>query len=132
MGGLSYADQMKWRNSLETILRSKCDKNIIFVHPPVFYQYGDEINEREAKEWEISQLRDSDIVVVDLATINDSIGTHIELGIVEAMNMFGYKHIHIIGVGKPNVNHPWIQMGIFRQEDTLEDAADFIIDYLLI
>lgn len=132
MGGLSYIDQMKWRNDFESILRSRSDKSLTFVHPPMFYQYGDTVNEREARTWEISQLKDSDIVVVDLKTIMDSIGTHIELGVIEAMNEFGYKHIHVIGIGKPNVNHPWIQMGILRQEDTLEDAADYISTYLLI
>lgn len=121
-----------WRNRFEAILRSKCDKNVIFIHPPMFYQYGDELNEKEAREWEISQLKDSDIVVVDLSTISDSIGTHIELGIIEAMNEFGYKHIHVVGVGKPNVNHPWIQMGMLRQEDTIEDAVDYITTYLLL
>lgn len=98
----------------------------------MFYQYGNETNEREAREWEISQLRDSDIVVVDLTTIADSIGTHIELGIIEAMNEFGYKHIHMIGIGKPNADHPWIQTGLLKQVDTPEDAADYIVNYLLL
>lgn len=132
MGGLSHDDQMKWRKDFETILRSRCDKHLTFIHPPMFYQYGDEMNEREARGWEINQLKDSDIVVVDLTTIADSIGTHMELGIVEAMNEFGYKHINVVGVGAPNTNHPWIPLSVFRCEDTLEDAADFIIDYLLI
>lgn len=132
MGGLSYDEQMKWRKDFETILRSRCNKSLIFVHPPMFYQYGDETNEKEAREWEINQLKDSDIVVVNLTTIADSIGTHIELGIIKAMNEFGYKHIHLIGVGEPNVSHPWIQMGMLRQESTLEDAADYISTYLLL
>lgn len=132
MGGLSYIEQMKWRTDFENILRSRCDKSLAFIHPPMFYQYGNDANEKEAREWEISQLKDSDIVVVDLTTIADSIGTHIELGIIEAMNEFGYKHIHIIGIGKSNVNHPWIQMGMLRQEDTIEDAADYISTYLLL
>lgn len=132
MGGLSYDEQMKWRKDFETILRSRCNKSLIFVHPPMFYQYGDETNEREAREWEINQLKDSDIVVVNLTTIAESIGTHIELGIIEAMNEFGYKHIHLIGVGELNVIHPWIQMGMLRQENTLEDAADYISTYLLL
>lgn len=132
MGGLSYDEQMKWRKDFETTLRSRCDKSLTFVHPPMFYQYGDETNEKEAREWEINQLKDSDIVVVNLTTIADSIGTHIELGIIEAMNQFGYKHIHLIGVGRPNVSHPWIQMGMLRHESTLEDAADYISTYLLL
>lgn len=132
MGGLSYDEQMKWRKDFETVLRSRCDKSLTFVHPPMFYQYGDETNEREAREWEINQLKDSDIVVVDLTTIADNISTHIELGIIEAMNEFGYKHIHLIGIGEQNVSHPWIQMGMLRTESTLKDAADYISIYLLL
>lgn len=132
MGGLSYAEQIEWRKNFENILNERCDKSLIFIHPPMFYQYGNEMNEREARMWEINQLKDSDIVVVDLSTIADSIGTHIELGIIEAMNEFGYKHIHLIGVGEPNVNHPWIQMGMLRHENTLEDAAEYITNYLLL
>ena len=98
----------------------------------MYYQYGNEENEREAKEWEINQLKDSDIIVVNLTTIADSIGTHIELGIVEAMNEFGYKHIHVIGIGNPNTNHPWIQMGLLKQVDTIDEAADYILSYLLL
>lgn len=132
MGGLSYEEQMKWRKNLEKAIKLRCNKNIIFVHPPMYYQYGNEKNEREAKEWEINQLKDSDIIVVNLTTIADSIGTHIELGIVEAMNEFGYKHIHVIGIGNPNTNHPWIQMGLLKQVDTIDEAADYILSYLLL
>lgn len=132
MDGLSYNKQMQWRKDLENILRARCDKSLVFVHPPMFYQYRNEINEKEAREWEINQLKDSDIVVVDLTTIADSIITHIELGILEAMNEFGYKHIHLIGIGKPNISHTWIQMGMLRHENILEDAADYIINYLLL
>ena len=57
MGGLSYDEQMKWRKDFETILRSRCDKSLTFVHPPMFYQYGDEINEREAREWKSTNLK---------------------------------------------------------------------------
>lgn len=132
MSGLSYTDQIKWRNDFENILRSRCDKSLTFVHPPLLYQYSDVVNDKEMREWEISQLKDSDIVVVDLTTIADSIKTHIELGIIEAMNEFGYKHIHVIGVGKSNINHPWIQMEMLRREDTIEDAVDYISTYLLL
>lgn len=37
MSGLSYDEQMKWRKDFETILRSRCNKSLIFVHPPMFY-----------------------------------------------------------------------------------------------
>lgn len=132
MGGLTYSQQMKWRKDFENTLRSRSDEDLIFVHPPMFYQYGEETDEREAREWDINQLKDSDIVVVNLSNIADSIGTHIELGIVEAMNEFGYKHIHLIGVGEPNTSHSWIQMGMLKTVKTVEEAADYISTYLLL
>lgn len=132
MGGLSYSEQIRWRKELERRIKSETDKRVTFVHPPDFYQYGDMVDEKEVYEWDVSQLKDSDIVVVNLSDIADSIGTHIEIGIIAAMNQFGYKHIHMIGVGKPNTDHPWIKMGMLRCVDTIEDASCYIMDYLLI
>ena len=132
MGGLTYAQQMKWRNQLESMIRTRTNKNITFIHPPMYYQYDDNCDESEKMKWEISQIKDSDIVVVNLSTISDSIGTHIELGIIEAMNQFGYKHIHVVGLGNPDTDHPWIPLSILRQEETIEDVADYITEYLLV
>ena len=134
MGGLTYEQQMGWRKQIETLIRNRSDANVVFVHPPEFYRYGENLHksEAEAMEWDLAQIKDSDIVIVDLSTIADSTGTHIELGVANVMNQFGYKHIHIIGVGKPNTEHPWIPLCLLRQEDELEDAADYISDYLLI
>ncbi len=132
MGGLSYQEQMGWRNRIETIVRARTDKSLVFIHPPNYYQYDDGVSETEKKVWEMSQIKDSDIVIVDLTTIKDSIGTHIEIGLIEGMNQFGNKHIHIVGIGEPNTDHPWIQMGILHKENTLEDLADYIINYLLL
>lgn len=130
MGGLSFHEQMEWREAIQNLITERTEKDIIFVHPPIFYQYKDD--DIESREWEISQLQDSDIVIVDLSTIADSIGTHIELGIIEAINQTGNKHIYTVGIGKPNIKHPWISLGIFHQEDTLEDAADYITQYLIL
>lgn len=134
MGGLTFAQQMDWRIKIENLIREQTDKQITFVHPPMFYTYDEQLHktESEVMSWDISQVKDSDIVIVDLSTISDSIGTHFELGIAEAMNEFGYKHIHIIGVGKSNTDHPWISLCCLRQEETLEDAAKYIVNHLLI
>lgn len=134
MGGLTFAQQMDWRVKVEKLIREKSDKSITFIHPPMFYTYGEQLhkNETEVMDWDISQVKDSDIVIVDLSTISDSIGTHIELGVAKAMNEFGYRHIHIVGVGKANTDHPWISLCLLRQEDTLEEAANYITKYLLV
>lgn len=137
MGGLSFEQQMKWRTKVEKLINEKIvdkDLKVKFIHPPMFYRYGENWhkNEREVMVWDLSQVKDSDIILVDLSTISDSIGTHIELGVAEAMNEFGYKHIHVIGIGSPNIDHPWIPLCTLRMEDTVEKAVDYITNYLLV
>lgn len=133
MSGLSYEDQMGWRLELERLVRT-ISNNVLFVHPPHYYRYGDGMHqsEREAMVWDLAQIRDSDIVVVNLENIGQTIGTHMELGFIEAMNQMSTKHLHLIGVGKPDVEHPWLNEVLLRREDTLEQAAAYISAYLLV
>jgi len=133
MSGLTYDDQMGWRLELERLVRT-ISNNVIFVHPPHYYRYGEGMHqtEREAMVWDLAQIRDSDIVVVNLNSISKSIGTHMELGFIEAINQLSTKHLHLIGVGKPDVEHPWLNEVLLRREDTLEQAAAYISAYLLI
>lgn len=131
MGGLSYLEQMEWRRNLEKEILLKTDKKVTFIHPPLFFDYGFP-DQRTAKEWEINQILDSDIVVCDLSNIKDSIGTHIEIGIIEAVNRLPGKHIYTVGFGKPDSDHPWIKSSMFYRVADIEEAADFIATYLLI
>lgn len=134
MGGLTFSQQMKWRISLENKIKKRLQKlddkpKITFIHPPEFFDY-DFPDQNVVQEWEINQLMDSDIVVFNLSNIKDSIGTHMELGVVYALNKLSSKHITTIGIGKPNTNHPWIKT--FYCLDNESKAADFICKYLLI
>lgn len=135
MGGSPLHEQTAWRYELERLIKEKApDKSVIFVHPPDYYNYDTQKHKTENEErvWALSQLKDSDIVVVNLSNISSSIGTIMELATADAMNQFGYKHIHVVGVGKPETDHPWISSSLLRQEDDLRDAADYITEYLLI
>lgn len=131
MDDLTYHEQMCWRLEIETTIREHTDRMVTFIHPPQYFDYNSP-NQKLAKQWGINQIIDSDIVVIDLSTIKDSISTHIELGIIEAINNIHSKHIYVVGIGKPNVEHPWIDSSIFKQVDTIEEAAEFITNYLLI
>ena len=134
MSGLTYEQQMGWRSQIEKLIRDKSDANIVFVHPPQYYNYEkhEHQTDAEVKIWDLSQVRDSDLVILNLENIAESSGTQYELGVVESMNSFGSKHIHLIGVGHPDTDHPWIGLSLLRREDTLEDAAEYITNYLLI
>ena len=135
MGGLTFEQQMKWRMNLEIEIKKQIEKlanppKVVFIHPPEFFDY-EFPNQDIAKEWEINQLMDSDIAVFNLSNINDSIGTHMELGIVYATNKLSpNKHITTIGIGKPDTDHPWIKT--FCCLDDEKAAAEFITKYLLL
>lgn len=124
---------MAWRWELERAVRERVE-NVILVHPPRYYRYDASFHktEREVMQWDLSQIRDSHIVVVNLENISQSIGTHMELGFIEALNQTGDQHIYVIGVGIPDVDHPWLNEILHRREDTVAEAADYITTYLLV
>ena len=137
MSGLTEDEQMRWRLEFEHLLRIYThlkSKSFVCVHPPEYYQYDKSYHqtEREAMQWDLAQIRDSDIVVVNLDNIADSIGTNMELGYSEGMNQFGAHHIHVIGIGASNIDHPWIGEMMFRHAQTVNEAAEYIAEYLLL
>ena len=134
MSGLTFSQQMKWRREVECQLRMFSDKPLKFLHPPLYYNYETKLHKTEAeiKTWELNQIRDCDIVVVNLNEINSTVGTHFELGFIDAMNMFGNKHIYVVGIGDNKNLHPWIELSMLRIEPTIKEACSFICNYLLI
>lgn len=133
MSGLSFEEQMQWRAELEYKLRKITDEPVTFIHPPSYYNYENKFHntESEIKEWELNKIRECDIVVVNLDGIADSIGTHIELGFINGVNMLGGKHIYVVGIGKAENLHPWIELSMLRVEPDIDSACWYINDYLL-
>ena len=141
MSGLTQDEQIGWRfdiaKAILNAIQNKFDPpKIEFIHPPLFYQYGAEYHksEREVKEWDTTQVMNSDIVIVNTDYVADSTGTHFELAMCDAVNRLSNKHIFVIGIGKtkPEELHPWIAESIMRYEENVYDAAEYIADYLLI
>lgn len=135
MSGIQYLDQINWRIDIQNAIMERTEENVEFIHPPYFYNY-DEKNHRsdaEILEWEMSQLNDCDIVIVNLDGIESSIGTHMELGAVQGINRFSGKHIYVVGIGSPSQElHPWIREACIRIEADMDDAAEYIAKYLLV
>lgn len=132
MSGIPYDEQMKWRMELEKCV--DCER-ASFVHPPLYFNYENawHKSEREILEWEMAQLYDCNIVVVNLKNIESTIGSHMELGAVQGINRFTEKHIFVVGFGEIKENlHPWIKESCMRIEDNIEDIADYINTYLLV
>ena len=135
MNGLSFEEQMLWRVMLHKAILSHEDVNVKVIHPPLYYNYEakDNQSEREILEWELFQLYDSDVMVVNLDEIDSTIGTHIEIGMAHTINNFTDKHIFIIGFGGDVENlHPWIKEACIRIEKNVEDVANYLYEYILL
>ena len=37
MNGLSYEEQMKWRNAIQEAIELRTDRKVTFIHPPLYY-----------------------------------------------------------------------------------------------
>lgn len=131
MGGLDFSEQISWRKELADKVKTFCDKGVKVINPPQYFDYSSR-DQTLAKRWEYEQIADSDIVVVNLNNIKDSIGTHMELGLIDGINRTREKKIYVVGIGEPNVDHPWIETSLFKQVQTIDEAVDFIISYLLV
>lgn len=135
MSGISFIEQMMWRSRIESEIKSSldCGQSVKFIHPPLYYNYEENNHktEREILEWEMTQVHDCDILIVNLDGIEDTTGSHMELGAVQGINRFGDKHIFVVGLGKPENLHPWIKESCIRIEEDYAKAAEYIVEYLL-
>jgi hypothetical protein len=135
MSGISYTEQMEWRNTIQRMIEFRTNRKVTFIHPPMFYGYHDNLHksEREIRDWELKQICESDIVIVNLDGIMLSVGSHMELGAVCGANIAGNKQIMVVGFGKSDeLLHPWIELGMLRYEEDMVDAVDYIAKYLLV
>ena len=136
MSGISFDKQMEWRQIIETLVKSKYDgyDRIKFIHPPLYfnYEWDRHKTEREILDWEMMQMHDCDIVVVDFKEIDSTIGSHMELGAIQGINRFGDKYIYVVGIGDDTNLHPWIKETCNRIESSYSRAAEYIVEYLLV
>lgn len=130
MAGLSFKQQMSWRDDLKTQLLLRTTESVKFAHPPIHSE--DCYDGREIMSWDLNQIADCDIVVVNLNSISSSIGTLMELGFINAINSYTTKHIYVVGIGEPDTDHPWIDLSMFHWEDDVISAADYIAKNLLL
>lgn len=134
MNGLSLEEQMSWRIRLERALLDVTPEGakLEFIHPPFFfnYEYDSHKTQREIKQWEISVVKNkTDILVVNLEGINDSVGSHFEIAAADSVQN---RFLPIIGIGDPSGVHPWILDSLLRIEEDFNSAADYISTYLLL
>lgn len=130
MSGLTIEEQMKWRNRFKNAVRYgeyEPIKNPIFFSPPDYYSPSTDAHksEREAMEFELANLRKSDLVVVNF-NIPRSIGTAMELMVAKE------NKIPVIGLRENNVElHPWLIECCTRVCDDFRELVEHVVEFYL-
>ena len=131
MSGLTIEEQVKWRNNFKNIFKYndiEIIRNPIIFSPPDYYSFSsthDNVSEKEIMEFDLYNLRNSDIVVVNF-NAPQSLGTAMEIAIAHE-----YR-IPIIGLNEENYElHPWIIECTTKICNTFIELANYITDYYL-
>ena len=130
MSGLSFEEMSKWRQQVkDAILYSDYD----FKKKPVFFDPTERFNfeikehktEKEPFEYDLYQLRNSDLVIVNFNAPN-SIGTAMEL-------MLAYElRIPVIGLNKDGIElHPWLEEIPMRMCVDMRELCDYVVKFFL-
>lgn len=132
MSGLTFEEMTEWRNEiLQKLYRAAnmSGLSINVIHPVMYYNFVEKRHqsEIEVEEFDLTHVISSDIVVVNLDGLNDSIGT-----IIELHDAHYHHRIPVIAFGDKKLYddlHPWIKNEITRVEDNIDDVVDYIKDF---
>lgn len=128
MSGLDLDTMNNWRLKATELLKSYSD-NIHTINPVEYYNFSmskENYTEHEVKFFDLYQVKNCDLVLVNLDLSINSIGTAIELH--EAHDNW---HIPVIGYGEKEI-HPWMELSLTKRVKTLEEAVEHIIEYYLV
>lgn len=130
MTGLSLEEQTKWRKQFCDAIKYgdyEYTKKPIFFDPTQRYSVfvKEHKSEREAFEYDLYNLRNSDLVVVNFNSPN-SLGTAMELILAKELK------IPVIGLNK-NVEdlHPWLIECCTRICDDMRECVSHVVDFYL-
>lgn len=103
------------------------EKKAIFFNPVQFYNFKEKPHksEKEIMEFDLYNLRNSDIVIVNFNNIW-SIGTAMELMLAKEM------HKPVIGWNSSGEElHPWLNECTTRLCDSLKDTVEHVVNFYL-
>lgn len=128
MSNLSLDEQLAWRVEFQHLADGfDSEHHIECFIPPYYYNYVDKMpeSEREAFEYDLYRLRQSDIVVANF-NVPKSIGTAYEIAVARE------NRIPIIGINKTEEEiHPWLVESCLKVFNTVESAAKYVEEYLI-
>lgn len=129
MTGIGFDEQTKWRKSIvnEIEYNCSCERKPIFFNPTEYYSIFKEYHnsEREAMEYDLHKLRNSDLVIVNF-NAPKSIGTAMELMLAKEYRI----PVIAFGVGKQEI-HPWLLECCTRVCDDIRDTINHVVEFYL-
>ena len=133
MSGLSREEQGGWRWEVQKRIRDEeyefgYEYEPVFFNPMIHYNLfdGEHKTEREPFEFDLFNLRDSDVVIVNFNS-PQSIGTAMELAVAKE-----YKK-PIIGLNESGCElHPWLIECCTRICDTMDELIKHVINFYLV
>lgn len=129
MSGISFEEQSKWRNNImdEIKYNRECEKTVHFFNPVRYYNFEESQHnsEREIMEFDLYNLRNSDLVVVNFNNPS-SIGTAMELMLAKEY------HIPVIAFGaNGKYVHPWLLETCTRICKDMRETVEHVVDFYL-
>ena len=134
MNGFSFEEMNSWRDEVFNKLLNLSgmyDTKLDVINPVMYYNFEKKRHqtEIEVEEFDLAHVISSDIIIVNLNGLKDSIGTIIELHDVH------YHHkIPVIAFGSQELYddlHSWIKNDITRVENDIDEMLDYIEDFYL-
>lgn len=129
MMGSSWEEQSKWRQKVIDAINYQYEheKKAVFFNPVNYYNFNEKQHksEKEIMEFDLYNLRNSDIVIVNFNNIW-SIGTAMELMLAKE------THIPVIGWNSSGKElHPWLAECTTRLCDSLKDTVEHVVEFYL-
>lgn len=137
-GGVSILtpdERVRWRWDFKNELNEAASKYRNVIYPtlkyfdPCDYYDIEEKNydsEKEVFEFELSKLRNSNLVVVNF---NDpkSIGIAMELMLAKDL------HIPVVGINENNAElHPWLTECCIKICKSIDEAVEYVLDFFIL
>lgn len=129
MSNLSFEEQSSWRKKIINAIKYNydCEKKPVFFNPVNYYNF-EQVNynsEREVMEFDLYNLRSSDLVVVNFNN-SLSIGTAMELMLAKELK------IPVIAFGVDNQKiHPWLLESCTRVCDNIRECVEHVVSFYL-
>lgn len=133
MSGLDLQQMLTWRIELTKELEDVAEiigVKVNAVNPVNYFNFVQKRHQTESEimKFDLSKVKQSDIVIVNMDGLNTSIGTCIEL--YEAYK----REIPVLAFGSNKLYeelHPWIQCCITRHDETYKETVNYIKDFYM-